>query len=58
MVKGNSSLPIFVSAKINRDNVDKVVALRPDVIIVGLGITDSEHSALEAQYFAQLVSKF
>ena len=58
MIKGNSSLPIFVSAKINRDNVDKIVALRPDVIIVGLSITDAEHSAQEAQYFAELVDRF
>jgi 3-hexulose-6-phosphate synthase len=58
MIKGNTSLPIFVSAKINRENVDKIVALRPDVIIVGLSITDSDHSAQEAHYFAELVSKF
>lgn len=57
MIKGNSSLPIFVSAKINRDNVDKIVALKPDVIIVGVSITDAEDSAQEAQYFAELVSK-
>jgi 3-hexulose-6-phosphate synthase len=57
MIKGNSSLPIFVSAKINRDNVDKIVAIKPDAIIVGLSITDSQDSAAEAQYFAELVSK-
>ncbi len=57
MIKGNSSLPIFVSAKINRDNVDKIVALGPDAIIVGVSITDSQDSAAEAQYFAQLVGK-
>jgi 3-hexulose-6-phosphate synthase len=58
MIKGNTSLPIFVSAKIDRDNVDKVIALRPDVIIVGLSITDAEHSAQEAQYFADLIGRF
>ena len=58
MIKGNTSQPIFVSAKIDRDNVDKIVALRPDVVIVGLSITDAEHSAQEAQYFADLVNKF
>jgi 3-hexulose-6-phosphate synthase len=56
MIKGNSSLPIFVSAKINRNNVDQIVALKPDVIIVGLSITDAQDSAAEAQYFAELVS--
>ncbi len=57
MIKGNSSLPIFVSAKINRDNVDKIVALQPDAIIVGLTITEAEDSAQEAHYFAELVGK-
>jgi 3-hexulose-6-phosphate synthase len=58
MIKGNSNLPIFISAKINRDNVDKIVAVRPDVIIVGLSITDAQDSAQEAQYFADLVNRF
>ena len=58
MIKGNTNLPIFVSAKINRDNVDKIVALRPDVIIVGLSITEAEDAAQEAQYFAELVDRF
>jgi len=57
MIKGNSSLPIFVSAKINRDNVDKIAALKPDGIIIGLSITDAQDSAQEAQYFAELVGK-
>jgi 3-hexulose-6-phosphate synthase len=57
MIKGNSSLPIFVSAKINRDNVDKIVSLQPDGIIVGLTITEAENSAQEAHYFAELVGK-
>ena len=58
MIKGNTNLPIFVSAKINRNNVDKIVALRPDVIVVGLSITDAEDAAQEAQYFAELVDRF
>ena len=57
MIKGNSSLPIFISAKINRDNIDKIAALNPDGIIIGLSITDANDSAQEAQYFAELVSK-
>ena len=57
MIKGNTSLPIFVSAKINRENVDKIIALNPDVIIVGMSITDSADAAQEAHYFAELVGK-
>lgn len=58
MIKGNTQLPIFVSAKINRNNVDKIMALAPDVIVVGLSITDAQDSAHEAHYFANLVSRF
>jgi 3-hexulose-6-phosphate synthase len=57
MIKGNTTLPIFISAKINRDNVDKIVAIKPDAIIVGLSITSADDSAAEAHYFAELVSK-
>jgi 3-hexulose-6-phosphate synthase len=57
MIKGNTKLPISISAKINRDNVDKIIALRPDTIIVGLSITGAEDSASEAQYFSELVSR-
>lgn len=58
MIKGNTQLPIFVSAKINRDNVDKVIALRPDVVVVDLDITDTADVAQEVRYFADLVSRF
>lgn len=57
MIKGNTTLPIAISAKINRENVDKIVALKPDTIIVGLSITDAQDSATEAHYFAELVKK-
>jgi len=57
MIKGNTTLPIFVSAKINRNNVDKIVALRPDAVVIGLSITEAQDSASEAQYFAELVKK-
>jgi len=57
LIKGNSNLPIFVSAKINRENVDKIVSLAPDGIIVGLTITEAEDSVQEAQYFAELIGK-
>jgi 3-hexulose-6-phosphate synthase len=57
LIKGNSNLPIFVSAKINRENVDKIVSLGPDAIVVGFAITDAEDSAQEAQYFAELIGK-
>jgi len=57
MIKGNTDLPIFVSAKINRENVNKIISIKPDAIIVGVGITGAQDSAQEAQYFANLINK-
>ena len=55
MVKGNSELPVFVSAKIGRESVEEIVKLLPDGIIIGRAITGAENPAQEAQYFAKLI---
>lgn len=57
MIKGNTDLPIFISAKINRENVNKIISIKPDTIIVGAQITGAQDNAQEAQYFANLVNK-
>lgn len=54
MVRGNTPLPIFIAAKINRSNVDKIIALKPDGIIVGSAITQASDPVQEAQFFYQL----
>ena len=51
MIRGNTSLPIFVSAKITRENVDEIVALKPNGAIVGREITEAENPAEEAKFF-------
>ena len=51
MVRGNTDLPIFVSAKINRENIDKVLELKPDGIIVGKAIMQSDDPISEAHFF-------
>ncbi len=51
IVRGNTSLPVFVSGKITRDVLDKILAIKPDGIIVGKTITDAENPAQEAEYF-------
>ncbi len=58
MVKGNTSLPIFISAKINQENVHAVIRVKPDGIIVGKSITDAENPAQEAQFFADITSRY
>lgn len=56
MIKGNTNLPIAVSAKINRDSIDKVISLKPDIIVIGSAITDHQNSAEEAEYFSRIIS--
>lgn len=54
MVRGNTTLPIFVSAKINRTTVFNILNIKPDGIIVGKSITDAEDPADEAKFFYNL----
>lgn len=51
MVRGNTTLPIFVSAKIGRQNIDQIIALKPDGVVIGRAITESDDPAGEAQFF-------
>jgi len=54
MVRGNTDLPIFISARINRDNVDKIIETKPQGIIVGASITSAEDPLEEAKFFYNL----
>jgi 3-hexulose-6-phosphate synthase len=54
LVKGNTSLPIFISAKITRDNVMQIIELKPDGLVIGESIIDADDPAKEAKFFAQL----
>ncbi len=51
MLKGNTNLPIFISSKINRDNIDALIALNPDGIVFGKAITEQADPVAEAQFF-------
>lgn len=55
-VRGNTKLPIFVSAHINRENIDQIIGINPDGIIIGRAITEADDPAGEAQFFYSLVS--
>jgi 3-hexulose-6-phosphate synthase len=57
MVRGNTQLPIFVSAKINRTTIFNIINIKPDGIIVGKSIIDSDDPADEAQFFYDLANK-
>lgn len=57
MIKGNASLPIFISDSINRNNVSSIISLKPTGMIVGKSIVESNNPCEEAQYFQQLCQK-
>lgn len=57
MVKENTNLPIFVSAKIRRETIEEVLTIKPDGLIIGKAIVEAENPAAEAQYFYDLCSK-
>jgi len=55
MVKGNAALPIFVSAKINRENIHDVLKIRPDGIIIGSSIVNAEDPHEAAEFFYKTI---
>ena len=57
MVRGNTKLPIFISAKISRETIHDIMQLNPDGIIIGETITEAHDPALEAAFFYNLCCK-
>lgn len=57
MVKSNTKLPIFISAKIKRENFEQITLLKPDGIIIGKTVTSSENAVEEVKYFYDLCNK-
>ncbi len=57
MVKGNASLPISISAHINKDSFAHIIALKPSGIIIGRAITEAEDPAAQAAHYYDVISK-
>lgn len=55
MVKGNTQLPIYISAKINRDNIGDICEIRPSGILISRAITQAEDPITEAKFFRGLI---
>lgn len=56
MVSGNTKLPLFVSAKINRENIHEVMKIKPAALIIGTSIVTAANPAKEAEYFYNLIN--
>lgn len=57
MIIGNTELPVFVSAKINRDNINDIIQLDPSGIIIGKAIVGADNPEEEAKFFHDLIKK-
>lgn len=57
IVRGNSPLPIYISAKITRTSVYNILNIKPDGIVVGKSILDSDEPTQEARFFYELCNK-
>jgi 3-hexulose-6-phosphate synthase len=54
IARGNSDLPIYIASEINRSNINQVLELKPNGIVIGKAITQSEDPKKEAEYFHNL----
>ena len=51
IVRGNTQLPIFVSGKITRTILPKILEIKPDGIIIGKSIIDAENPLEEIKFY-------
>ncbi len=54
-VRGNTKLPIFVSGRITKEQIQNILDLKPQGIIIGEAITKAEDPAKEAEFFKSLI---
>ena len=50
-LRGNTNLPIYITSNIDRNNIKFIIALRPDVIVIGKTITQTKNPAEEAEFY-------
>lgn len=56
IVRGNTTLPIFISGKISRTIIDKILSIKPDGTVIGKSIIDAEDPAAEAEFYHKMSS--
>jgi len=55
MVQGNATLPIYITTRVTRENIENVIKTNPAGIIVGRAITQAEDPKAEAAHFYGLI---
>lgn len=54
-LRGNSNLPIYITSNIDRDNINFIISLQPDVIVIGKTITSTANPQEEAEFYFNTV---
>ena len=54
-ISGNTKTPIFIAGGINKENINKILSLKPAGIIIGEAITKSQNPAKAAEFFKNLI---
>lgn len=57
LIRGNTDLPIFITARINRDNIQDIIRIKPDGIVLSKAIVEAEDPKTEAEFFYELIKK-
>lgn len=57
LVRGNTDLPIYISAKINRETISSILELNPDGLAIGKAITFAQDPIAEAEFFQNLLHR-
>lgn len=55
MIRGNTDLPIYISAHITRDNIEDILRIKPNGVVIGRAITQAEDPKAEAEFFHKLI---
>ena len=54
IVRGNTTLPIFISGKISRAIIDKILSIKPDGLVIGKSVIESTNPAQEAEFYQKI----
>lgn len=54
-LRGNTNLPIYITSNIDRDNINFIISLQPDVIIIGKTITQKANPVEEAEFYFKAI---
>lgn len=55
IAQGNTTLPIYISAHVSRENIGEIIGLNPAGIILGSSIINATDPEKEIAYFAELL---